>query len=220
MLADILGINPKNPTEIGTLKVDIVRSFEYQMDQEVTEHPVETGFEIHDSIINKAIKVDMTIGISSHPVTWFYKNSHGQHKFASGLSALEQIRDNKEPVTIVRPDKIWSDMVLTSARPVRNDESKSIIWVNCSFVHITKVATQTTEVPEDIVDESARDSAGETAADGGTATQTDIGSISSDSEEIEDAGEEKPLNKSIAAQGVDWGVKKIQDIMNSIGLGW
>ena len=135
MLADILGINPKNPTEIGTLKVDIVRSFEYQMDQEVTEHPVETGFEIHDSIINKAIKVDMTIGISSHPVTWFYKNSHGQHKFASGLSALEQIRDNKEPVTIVRPDKIWSDMVLTSARPVRNDESKSIIWVNCSLLH-------------------------------------------------------------------------------------
>ena len=48
MLADILGINPKNPTEIGTLKVDIVRTFEYQMDQEVTEHPVETGFEIHD----------------------------------------------------------------------------------------------------------------------------------------------------------------------------
>ena len=138
MLADILGINPKNPTEIGNLKVDIVRTFEYQMDQEVTEHPVETGFEIHDSIINKAIKVDMTIGISSHPVTWFYKNSHGQHKFASGLSALEQIRDNKEPVTIVRPDKIWSDMVLTSARPVRNDESKSIIWVNCAFVHITK----------------------------------------------------------------------------------
>ena len=161
----------------------------------------------------------MTIGISSHPVTWFYKNSHGQHKFASGLSALEQIRDNKEPVTIVRPDKIWSDMILTSARSVRNDESKSIIWVNCSFVHITKVATQTTEVPEDIVDESARDSAGETAADGGTATQTDIGSISSDSEEIEDTGEEKPLNKSIAAQGVDWGVKKKQDIMNSIGLG-
>ena len=66
MLADILGINPKNPTEIGTLKVDIVRTFEYQMDQEVTEHPVETGFEIHDSIINKAIKVDMTIGTVSY----------------------------------------------------------------------------------------------------------------------------------------------------------
>lgn len=219
MLSDILGINPKSPTTVGALKVDIVRTFEYQMDQAVTEHPVETGFEVHDTIVNKAIKVDMTIGISTHPVTWMHKNGYGQQKFASGLTALEQIRDNKEPVTIVRPDKIWSNMVMVNARPARTDESKSIIWVNCSFVHITKVATQTTEVPEDIVDESARDSAGETAADGGTATQTDIGSISSDSEEIEDAGEEKPLNKSIAAQGVDWGVKKIQDIMNSIGLG-
>ena len=60
------------------------------MDQEVTEHPVETGFEIHDSIINKAIKVDMTIGISSHPVTWFYKNSHGQHKFVVGYRRLSK----------------------------------------------------------------------------------------------------------------------------------
>ena len=35
--------------------------------------------------------------------------------------------------------------------------------------------TKQLKVPEDIVDESARDSAGETAADGGTATQTDVG---------------------------------------------
>ena len=43
MLADILGINPKNPTEIGTLKVDIVRSFEYQMDQEVLSIRLKLG---------------------------------------------------------------------------------------------------------------------------------------------------------------------------------
>lgn len=209
MLADILGINPKNPTEIGALRVDIVRTFEYQMDQDVTEHPVETGFEIHDTIVNKAIRVDMTIGISSHPVTWFYKNGRGQHKFASGLAALELIRDNKEPVTIVRPDKIWTDMVLTSARPVRNDESKSIIWVNCAFTHITKVTTQVTEVPEDIVDASVKDSAGETAADGGTATQNDAGSATSSTtsggniEGTTDTAGESSTNKSWAAQGVD-----------------
>ena len=111
-------------------------------------------------------------------------------------------------------------MVLTSARPVRNDESKSIIWVNCAFVHITKVATQTTEVPEDIVDESVRDSAGETAADGGTATQTDIGSTETGSAGAEDAVEESSSNKSWGTQLLDWGVKKIEGIKNSIGLGW
>lgn len=205
MLADILGINPRNPTEIGTLKVDIIRTFEYQFDQEVTEHPVETGFEVHDSIINKATRVDMTIGISSHPVTWFYKNGHGNQKFADGLAVLEQIRDAKEPITIVRPDKIWADMVLTSARPVRNDESKSIIWVNCAFVHITKVETQTKDVPENIVDVSAKDNAGETAADGGSATQTDVSSSGAGDgvtgSEVDAA--DTSGNKSWKAQAVD-----------------
>lgn len=211
MLSDILGINPKSPTTVGALKVDIVRTFEYQMDQAVTEHPVETGFEVHDTIVNKAIKVDMTIGISTHPVTWMHKNGYGQQKFASGLTALEQIRDNKEPVTIVRPDKIWSNMVLVNARPARTDESKSVIWVNCSFIHITKVDTQLAEIPEDIVDASAKESAGETAADGGTATQTDVGSTGIDSAGTEDAVEESSSNKSWAAQGID-AIKK--------SLGW
>ena len=177
MLADILGYNPKAPTMIGKLSIDIMRQYEYQLDQEVTAHPVETGFEIHDTAINHPVKVTMVAGISSHPVTWFYVNGIGQSKFADGLDALKAIRDAKQPVTIVRPDKIWKDMFLTSCRPLKSDESKSVIWVDLSFQQIDKVTVQTTEVPEDIVDASVADSAGATAADGGQATQTDIGDI-------------------------------------------
>ena len=59
MLADILGYNPKAPTMIGKLSIDIMRQYEYQLDQEVTAHPVETGFEIHDTAINHPVKVTM-----------------------------------------------------------------------------------------------------------------------------------------------------------------
>ena len=182
MLVDILGYNPLAPTQIGSLRLDSVRQYEYQYDQEVTSHPVETGFEVHDTIINRPVKVTMTGGISSHPVTWFYVNGIGKSKFADGLEALEAIRDAKMPVTIVRPDKIWTDMVLTSCRPVKNDESRSVIWVDLSFQQILKVTVQTTEIPEDIVDASVADSAGETAADGGQATQTDISASESNNE--------------------------------------
>lgn len=182
MLVDILGYNPLAPTQIGSLRLDIVRQYEYQYDQEVTSHPVETGFEVHDTIINRPVKVTMTGGISSHPVTWFYVNGIGKSKFADGLEALEAIRDAKMPVTIVRPDKIWTDMVLTSCRPVKNDESRSVIWVDLSFQQILKVTVQTTEIPKDIVDASVADSAGETAADGGQATQTDISASESNNE--------------------------------------
>lgn len=176
MLVDILGYNPLTPTQVGTLRLDIVRQCEYQYDQEVTGHPVETGFEIHDMINNRPLKVTMTGGISSHPVTWFYVNGIGKSKFADGLAALEAIRNAKMPITIVRPDKILTDMVLTSCRPVKSDESRSVIWVDLAFQQIEKVSVQTTEIPEDIVDASVKESAGETAADGGQATQTDVAS--------------------------------------------
>ena len=80
------------------------------------------------------------------------------------------------PITIVRPDKILTDMVLTSCRPVKSDESRSVIWVDLAFQQIEKVSVQTTEIPPDIVEASMKDSAGETAADGGQATQTDVAS--------------------------------------------
>ena len=203
MLADILGYNPKAPTMIGKLSIDIMRQYEYQLDQEVTAHPVETGFEIHDTAINHPVKVTMVAGISSHPVTWFYVNGIGQSKFADGLDALKAIRDAKQPVTIVRPDKIWKDMFLTSCRPLKSDESKSVIWVDLSFQQIDKVTVQTTEVPKDIVDASVADSAGATAADGGQATQTDIGDIDAASSSTETAAEAVD-NRTWAAQGADY----------------
>lgn len=202
MLADILGANPLAPTQIASLSVDIVRSAEYQYDQSVTSHPVEAGYDIHDNIINQPMKVTMTVGISSHPVTWFYVNGIGKSKFANGLAALEAIRDAKQPITIVRPDKILTDMVMTSCRYSKTDESRSIIWVDLSFTHIKKVTVQTAEIPENIVDESAKESVGETAADGGSATQVNVDSGTGNVSDTVNSDS----NKSLLAQGVD-GIK-------------
>lgn len=200
MLADILGANPLAPTQIASLSVDIVRSAEYQYDQSVTSHPVEAGYDIHDNIINQPMKVTMTVGISSHPVTWFYVNGIGKSKFANGLAALEAIRDAKQPITIVRPDKILTDMVMTSCRYSKTDESRSIIWVDLSFTHIKKVTVQTAEIPENIVDESAKESVGETAADGGSATQVNVDSGTGNVSDTVNSDSNK------SAQGVD-GIK-------------
>lgn len=178
MLVDILCYTPNMPTKIGTLSLDIVRNIEYQYDQEVSSHPVETGFEIQDNAVNHPLKITMRAGVSSHPVTWFYVNGIGKSKFNDAIAALEAIRDAKMPVTILRPDRILNDMYLTSCRPVKDSDSKSVRWIDLTFLHIQKVTVQTTEVPEDIVDASIKESAGETAADGGAATQTDVGSLS------------------------------------------
>lgn len=209
MLADILGFNIKNPTQVGSLKVDIVKSFEYTYDQDVTEHPVETGFEIADHIVNKPLKLTMTVGIASSPVTWFWKNGFGAKKFANGLQLLEEIRDKKEPVTIVRPEKKYDNMVMTSCRVSKQDSTKSIIYADLAFIQIVKVTTQTTAIPENVVTASQEENAGETAANVGAAdtTSVDVGSGSLDipSDSGLDLGGtgETATNKSWLASGVD-----------------
>lgn len=212
MLADILGFNIKNPTQVGSLKVDIVKSFEYTYEQDVTEHPVETGFEIADHIVNKPLKLTMTVGIASSPVTWFWKNGYGAKKFANGLQLLEEIRDKKEPVTIVRPEKKYDNMVMTSCRVSKQDSTKSIIYADLSFMQIVKVTTQTTTIPENVVTASQEENAGETAANAGAAktSSVDVGGGSVDvsggngSGGISDSlGSETSTNKSWLAGGVD-----------------
>lgn len=174
MLADILGYFSKDPTSIGALKVDIVKSFEYQYDQDVTSHPVETGFEIQDHIINQPLKLTMTVGISSHPLTWLWKNGTGSKKFSDGMKALEAIRDAKQPVTIIRPEKKYENMVMTSCRVSKVENSKTVIYADLSFTQIVKVTVQTTRIPENIVTASQEENVGETAADGGAASTSTI----------------------------------------------
>ena len=153
----------------------------------------------------------MRAGVSSHPVTWFYVNGIGKSKFNDAIAALEAIRDAKMPVTILRPDRILNDMYLTSCRPVKDSDSKSVRWIDLTFLHIQKVTVQTTEVPEDIVDASVKESAGETAADGGAATQTDVGSLSTASTSTPngaagaaESAAEAADNRTWAAQAADY----------------
>lgn len=159
----------KTAASTVSLKVDIVKTVEYNFEQEVASHPVETGFEIQDNVVNKPLKVTMTIGVSSTPVTWFTVNGKGKHKFSNAYDALVAIRDAKQPVTITRPNKILSDMMMTSCKLSKTQESLSVMMVEVTFVQIVKVDTETVEIPKDIVDKAAKEKAGLTAKAGGAA---------------------------------------------------
>lgn len=173
MLADILGYVSKNPTSIGSLKVDIVKTVTYNYEQDAPAHPVEKGYEINDTIINKPLKLEMQIGISSHPITWFWRNGRGVQKFSDGVKALMAIRDAKMPVTIVRPNDVITDMVMTSCKYAYSSESKSVMIVDLAFVKIVKVETATTEIPQDIVDKSIKDSVDASPKAGGAVASVD-----------------------------------------------
>jgi hypothetical protein len=173
-----------NPTKIGSIEVDILIEQEHKLESDVTEHPVEDGFAVADHVIRKAIKVSMVVGVTLSPVTWLDRLGSATDKITNALAAFEQIYKNAQPITIVTPTNMWENMIMTSASIPRNIDNKNLIKIPCEFTQIRRVNVKSTDIPQNIVDLDMINRAGETEADGGTATQTDVGNVN----DTEDTG--------------------------------
>ena len=161
------------PSKIDSIELDIVIEQEHKLESEVTEHPVEDGFPVHDHVIRKPIKLSMVVGITQSPVTWLDLLGQKEDKVKKALAEFKRIYKEAQPITIVTPDEVYKDMVMTSAAFPRTVENKNMIRIPCEFTQIRKVAVKTTDVPENLVSEDEQDRAGETERDGGTSSQTD-----------------------------------------------
>ncbi len=171
--ASIFFPSPLDPTKIGTIEVDILVEQEHKLESEVTEHPVEDGFPVHDHVIRKPVKVSMVVGVTKSPVTWLDRLGAADDKIDSAIAVFEQIYKTGQPITIATPTDVWDNMEMTSAVFPRNLENKNLLRVPCEFTQIRKVAVKTTDIPEGIVSAAMAGSAGQTEKDGGTATQTE-----------------------------------------------
>lgn len=162
-----------SPSKIDSIELDILVEQEHKLESEVTEHPVEDGFPVHDHVIRKPIKLSMVVGITQSPVTWLDKLGQKEDKVVKALAEFKRIYKEAQPITIVTPTDVYENMVMTSAAFPRTVENKNLIRIPCEFTQIRKVAVKTTDIPENLVSSDTADSAGKTEKDGGNSNQTD-----------------------------------------------
>jgi len=161
------------PSKIDSVELDIVIEHEHKLESEVTEHPVEDGFPVHDHVIRKPVKLSMVVGITQSPVTWLDKLGQKEDKVKKALAEFKRIYKDAQPITIVTPTEVYKDMVMTSAAFPRTVENKNLIRIPCEFTQIRKVAVKTTDIPENQVTNEVAGRVGETNKDGGDSNQPD-----------------------------------------------
>lgn len=176
--ASVFYPNPTDPTIIGELEVDVLFEQEYSLESEVTEHPVEDGFPIHDHITRKPIELNCVVGIAASPVTWLDRTGFGTQKLADAAVEFERIYREAQTITIVTQNLYLENMIMTSATITKNDETKSVLKVPCTFKQIRKVNVKAVDIPQNIVDIAMIERAGETEAAGGEAKTGEISSSS------------------------------------------
>lgn len=192
-----------SPTSIGSIEVDILVEQAYNLSSQVTEHPVESGFVVSDHIIRRPITLSMVVGLTLSPVTWLDDLGSSADKVSTALEAFKTIYENGSLITIVTPTDVWENMAMVSANIPRKVETGNLVQIPCTFTQVTSVDIKTIDIPTGIVAASITESAGETKADVGNATTTDI---SKETGDVDTAEKNEKVRSSLLSSIVngDW----------------
>lgn len=164
------------PAKIGDLQVDCVVDHVTNFDSSVTEHPIEGGFVIADHVSRQAMKLSVTVIITPTPVSYFrIMGGSNPDRLGEAGAYFEKVHLAGEPITIVLPDRICTDMVMTSCPLPRNVQNGFCYRLGLEFTHVTIVSQKTEEIPEENTSEEAKGKAGATGTDAGASSQTNIG---------------------------------------------
>ena len=138
---------PTEPVSIDGLTFDALLDSDENWDADVPVFPVETGFEVSDTIILRAVTLNMRIYLTNTPVTWRRLHGSGPHRIQEVLDRLRQIYLRKEPISVSTAEADYENMAIVSIGLPKNIAVGNAREIPISFQQIRTVEAATTTVP-------------------------------------------------------------------------
>jgi hypothetical protein len=158
---------------LGTVEFDTVLSFDDNMESDIPDYPVEDGAYVSDDILKKPLQIQISGIITNMPVTWRTRH-YSTDRVYRVSQQLRNIYLKGELLTLIRPDKVYKNMGITSLS-FHKENYLNAIEVSLSLKQVT--VTQTTAVPIS----SSYQYSGNTGTTGSTSTSTESSSKKSGS---------------------------------------
>jgi len=133
------------PISIDGLDFDALIDSEIQYEADVPSYPVETGFEISDTVILKPMVLSMTLYLTNTPVTWHGRNTQTVEQ---RMERLRQIYLAAKPVVVSTFASTHKNMVLQSYTDVKSIETGTSREVPVVFHEVRETESKTTTIPD------------------------------------------------------------------------
>jgi hypothetical protein len=127
-------------------ELDLILSERHTMRSEVTRFPIEEGAEIADHVIKQPKRIQLTGLVSNTPVQILGGLSF-EDRVQNAIDVLEQLREDKEIVTVVSGLKVYSDMIFTELIYPRDNITGQALEFRAILDEITKVELTTVLIP-------------------------------------------------------------------------
>lgn len=152
------------PASLDGILFDALLSQDEQYSAQVPDYPVESGYNVHDSVLPESLTIKTTLYLSNTPVTWKSRIGRSNTRVQVVEERLREIFWNREPVTYEVSDKRWTKMCITSLTISKTEEDGYARKIPIELKQVEVTATKTGVVPESYV------RGGKTEASGGTAS--------------------------------------------------
>lgn len=135
------------PVSIDGITFDALIDSEENWEADVPAFPVETGFEVSDTIILRAKTLSMTLYLTNTPVTWLQLHGSGPHRIQEVIDRLRDVYFAKEPISVTTSDADYENMAITSIGLPKSIEVGAAREIPITFRQIRTVEAATTSVP-------------------------------------------------------------------------
>jgi hypothetical protein len=156
----------RQPVTINGIGFDALIDEDKNYEADVPVYPVESGFEVSDTIILKALTLSMTLYLTNTPVTWRERHGSSPSRVQDVIKQLEALYFAKEPVTVVTSERTYPNMAITSINLRKSLETGSSREIPISFQEIRVTEAATASIPD------SYGKSGATGANAGTANVT------------------------------------------------
>jgi len=193
-LRDFFGINP---VLIGDLPIDVLRSETPVYDYNLTEHPVESGFDVTDARVARPIGVTLECiltdtDLSASAVGFAaLNNTLGFDSWKDKRDRLKEIMESSEVVDVVTPLDKYESMTITSLRMDQTPNTAMALFFRVDLREIRFVSSLITGVDEAAVPKKKK------------AKKPDNDSDKKTKQEV-DKGTKQTKTKSLLLQGAEF----------------
>ena len=138
------------PVSIDGITFDAWIDSEEAWDADAPVYPVETGFEVSDTVILHAKRLSMTLFLTNTPVTFLDRHGAGKDRVQDVLARLRQAYLEKKPVTVTTPDSDYENMAIIGIVLPKKIETGSSKEIPVTFMQIRTVEAGTVAIPANL----------------------------------------------------------------------
>lgn len=170
------------PVSIDGIEFDALIGSSEQLDAQVPEYSVETGFSVSDTIILNPEMLDLTLFVSNRPVTWAKRFGASNDRVDQVVKQLKELYMSRTLITVTTCGETYTNMAITSLTITKSNTLGYAREIPIKLKKVRVTEAKTTTIP------ASYGKSGATGASAGTASTTKATSGSASSGGSNDSG--------------------------------